>query len=84
MLANTLQMRTILRSVINVNKINNNAFAFLFGADKQYYKVMYGVFNNLDEAKNALEKLDIQLKKNQPRIEEIYIKQNLYKKYNQK
>ena len=69
---------------INLNKINNNAFAFLFGENKQYYKVMYGVFNNLDEAKNALEKLDIKLKKNQPRVEEIYIKQNLYKKYNQK
>ena len=76
---NTINLATFVtaqesENFINLNKINNNAFAFLFGENKQYYKVMYGVFNNLDEAKNALEKLDIKLKKNQPRVEEIYIK----------
>jgi len=69
---------------INLNKINNNAFVFLFGEDKQYYKVMYGIFNSDIDAKDALSKMDIKLKRNHPRVEEIYIKQNLYKKYNQK
>lgn len=71
-------------SFINLNKINDNAFAFLFGEGKQYYKVMYGIFNSDIEAKDTLTKMDIKLKRNQPRVEEIYIKQNLYKKYNQK
>lgn len=71
-------------SFINSNEISNDSFSFLFGQDKQYYKVMYGIFNNYDEAKEALENLSIKLKATKPRVEKIYIKQNLYKKYNDK
>lgn len=71
-------------SFINSNGISNDSFAFLFGQDKQYHKVMYGIFNSYDEAKEALENLSIKLKATKPRIEKIYIKQNLYKKYNDK
>lgn len=69
---------------INENRITQDAFAFLFGEEQQFYKVMYGVFDNYEEAKEAKSNLNQELQKSGPRIERITIKQNLYKKYNEK
>lgn len=69
---------------INMNKINNDAFAFLFGQEEQYYKVMYGIFDSYAQAKEAIGKLSQEIQNNNPKIEPIHIKQNLYKKYNEK
>ncbi len=45
---------------------------------------MYGVFDSYEEAKEAQNNLAKALQKNGPRVERITIKQNLYKKYNEK
>jgi adhesin transport system outer membrane protein len=65
------------------NNITNQSFAFLFGQDEQYYKVMYGVFDTYQEAKEAIQLLSKEIRNNNPRIEPIHIKQNLFKKYNE-
>lgn len=65
------------------NKKYIDMFAFRFGYDKQYYKVMGGIYKSYAEAKKALKNLPKRiLKKNKPRIEKISIKQKLYHKYN--
>jgi adhesin transport system outer membrane protein len=69
---------------INENNITKDSFAFLFGEDEQFYKVMYGVFDTYEEAKEAKHNLSQELQKSGPRVERITIKQNLYKKYNEK
>jgi septal ring-binding cell division protein DamX len=65
------------------NNITNQSFAFLFGQDEQYYKVMYGVFDTYQEAKEAIQLLSKEIRNNNPRIEPIHIKQDLFKKYNE-
>jgi hypothetical protein len=69
---------------INENNITQDSFAFLFGEDEQFYKVMYGIFDTYEEAKKAKHNLRQELQKSGPRVERITIKQNLYKKYNEK
>ena len=69
---------------MNMNQISNEAFSFLFGEKEQYYKVMYGVFGSYDEAKVAISKLSEAIRENNPKIEPIHVKQDLYKKYNEK
>jgi adhesin transport system outer membrane protein len=69
---------------INENNITKDSFAFLFGEDEQFYKVMYGIFDTYEEAKEAKHNLSQELQKSGPRVEKITIKQNLYKKYNEK
>ncbi len=70
---------------IKENNISESSFAFLFGQEEQYYKVMCGIFNSYNEAKEFIKNLSEKVQKeNQPRIEPISIKQNLYKKYNEK
>lgn len=62
--------------------IEENSFSFEFGVDIKYYKIMYGIYDTYDDAKIALDNLDKKLLSNNPRIENITIKQNLYHKYN--
>lgn len=64
------------------HKIENNAFALRFGKPKSMYKIMLGIFDTKLEAKKAMSELSSRLKRNQPRVEQIEIKQKLYKKYN--
>ncbi|SKB37954.1 TolC family protein [Malaciobacter marinus] len=60
--------------------IEDTSFVFSFG-DKNLAKVMYGVFENYEQAKKALEELPLNLRKNSPYIEKIAKKQDLYNKY---
>lgn len=66
---------------IEKNKIEDNAFSFLFGEDEQYYKVMYGIFDSYAQGQEVLSQLKKGLVENSPWVERITIKQNLYKKY---
>lgn len=72
---NTITFKEKNRSYIEI-------FTFPFGYDKVYYKAMGGIYKSYDEAQEALSNLPEQLLKNNPRIEQISIKQQLYKKYN--
>jgi adhesin transport system outer membrane protein len=67
---------------IENEQLQKEAFSFIFGQDKQYYKVMFGVFDTYEEAQKAISTLSDEVQKNAPRIEKIEIKQALYKKYN--
>jgi outer membrane protein, adhesin transport system len=64
------------------NHIHETAFSFMFGEEKIYSKVMYGIFDTYEEAKEAVKNLPKKLQENKPRVEPIHIKQALYEKYN--
>lgn len=69
---------------IEAYRLKDKAFVFKFGADKTYYKTMYGVFDTYSDAQKALKNLHSDLKSNKPLIEIISLKQDLYHKYNSK
>ena len=69
---------------IRQNGIASKSFSFLFGEERTYSKVMYGVFESYQEAQEAIKSLPKAIRRNTPRIEPIYIKQDLYKKYHLK
>lgn len=64
------------------HNILNESFSFSFGYKKPFQKIMYGIYNTKKDAKLALSRLSKSLKRNMPRVEKIFIKQNLYSKYN--
>ena len=65
-----------------MKKIVKNSFVFNYGDEKEWTKVMYGVFASYDEANDALEKLNNIKEKYEPIIELLDSKQKLYYKYN--
>ncbi len=68
--------------LLKKEKINKNSFVFTYGENKEWVKVMYGVYETYEESSEALYKL-VSIKNNyQPIIEKIRTKQELYKKYN--
>ena len=69
------------QALINRNTINKNAFFFSFGKEGISQKIMYGLFESKAEAKIAISKLSKELRRNQPRVEKVTIKQRLHKKY---
>ena len=69
---------------LNRYDINSSAFYFSFGYEKPLQKIMYGVFDSKEEALKALGELSTELKRNQPRVERVVIKQKLFKKYHPK
>jgi septal ring-binding cell division protein DamX len=64
------------------NRIEEKAFSFIFGEETSNSKVMYGVFDTYQEAQEAAKNLPKTLRRNNPRVEQIQNKQDLYKKYN--
>ncbi len=72
------------QKLLDKYKINNNSFYFSFGKIKKLQKIMMGIYDSRHEAKIALNSLPKSLKKAQPRIELISIKQKLYHKYHSK
>ena len=77
-----------LRDVSKVEKfldyynISDKAFLFTVGENKDKIKVMYGSYSTREEVLDALSKLSSDLiKSNNPYIEKIHRKQDLYKEY---
>ncbi|MGB5867524.1 MAG: TolC family protein [Arcobacteraceae bacterium] len=68
--------------LITRENIEKESFVFAYGEEKEWIKVVYGVFATYDEANIALNKLDNLKAKYEPVIELIQIKQDLYHKYN--
>lgn len=66
---------------IKENLMDSNSFAFQYGKKLNLFKVVYGVFETYDEAKNRLDMLSFP-EKYYPIIEKVGKKQELYKKYN--
>jgi len=62
------------------NNIKNNTFTVAFVKNgKTYYKVMYGLYSNKKDAKEAIKNLPKNLSRNKPTIEGVARKQVLYK-----
>lgn len=78
----TLSSMDIAGRVVKDANIDQHSFAFAFGKDGKWIKLMMGVYVTYDEAKEALNALgDVKIKYN-PVIEKIALKQELYKKFN--
>lgn len=77
-----LYNETDAKQFLKNNNLDDNAFYFSFGKEKKYIKVMMGVYNTKAEADTALSNLNSTLKRNQPKIERVTVKQKLYNKYN--
>ena len=69
------------KSFLNRYNLNDNAFYFSFGQEKTLYKIMMGIYDSRKDAQDVLNNLPTSLKRSQPRVESIIIKQKLYKKY---
>jgi len=70
------------KKLILDENIVKNSFVFNYGDEKEWTKVMYGVFTSYDEANDALEQLNNIKEKYEPIIELLDSKQKLYYKYN--
>mgnify|MGYP005846688499 CR=1 FL=1 len=67
-----------------VNEYNLNkqeAFTYSYGVNEKSAKVVYGIFDNITEAKSAMKNLPNEILKNKPYVDNISKHQNLYKKY---
>ncbi len=62
------------------NSMNNNALAYKYGKNKDYARVVYGAYENKDDAKNAIENINFTDAKDL-RVTNIKKHQNLYKEF---
>jgi len=67
------------KAFIKKHHIEDNTFLIKFNKNKEYIKIMYGVFKNKQEAIDNLNNLSNELKRNKPTIEGVARKQELYK-----
>ena len=67
--------------LVTNEKIYENSFIFSYGEEKEWVKVLYGVFKTYEEANESLMQLESIKNRYEPIIEIIESKQNLYKKY---
>ena len=58
------------------------ANTYSFGPEMKSAKVIYGIFESIDEAKAAISNLPAAVKANQPYVDKIIKHQKLYSKYN--
>jgi len=70
------------QELIDEEKIYRNSFVFLYGDQKEWVKVVYGLFQTYEEASLELEKRKALKQKYDPIIETINSKKELYRKYN--
>lgn len=59
-----------------------DVYLYEFGPEKKSTKIIYGIFNSVDEAKVALNKLPESIRKNKPYIDNVKKHQKLFLKYN--
>ena len=78
----TLSSMDIAGKIVKDANIDQLSFAFAFGKERKWIKLMMGVYATYDEAKEALNALgDVKTRYN-PVIEKIALKQELYEKFN--
>jgi hypothetical protein len=78
----TLSSMNIAGKIIEDAKMTKNSFAFYFGKNKEWVKLMVGVYPTYEEASEALDALGDIKTKYMPVIEKISSKQRLYRKFN--
>lgn len=62
------------------NSMKNNALAYKYGKNKDYARVVYGAYENKDDAKNAIENINF-IEAKDIRITNIKNHQKLYKEF---
>lgn len=67
---------------LDKHDLNDNAFYFSYKDVNVLQRIVMGIYDSFVEAKRDLHSLSKELKRNQPIIERISRKQNLYYKYN--
>jgi adhesin transport system outer membrane protein len=78
----TLSSMDLAGKIVKDANIQERSFAFAFGKESKWIKLMMGVYTTYDEAKEALNSLGEINTKYNPVIEKISLKQELYKKFN--
>jgi len=71
------------QELLKKEKIYNNSFVFKYGEEKDLVKVVYGIFENYDDAAITLNSMKNIKQKYEPVIEPIANKQSLFRQYNQ-
>ena len=79
----TLSSMEMAGKIIEDANITKDSFAFYFGKDKKWVKLMMGVYPTYEDARFALEALGNIKTKYMPVIEKISSKQTLYRKFNE-
>jgi hypothetical protein len=79
----TLSSMEMAGKIIEEANIIKSSFAFYFGKDKKWVKLMMGVYPTYEEASFALESLGSLKTEYMPIIEKISSKQRLYRKFNE-
>ncbi len=64
------------------NDISDKAVAHLYGKNKNGVRVVYGLYNSYDEAKEAIKQLSKRLRGNSPFVQKLTTMQHFYQKYN--
>lgn len=78
----TLSSMDITGKIVKGANIQESSFAFYFGKENRWVKLMMGVYSTYEEAKAALDSLGHINIMYTPVIEKIALKQELYKKFN--
>lgn len=78
----TLSSMEMAGTLVKNAGIARNSFAFYFGKEKKWVKLMMGVYATYEEAKKAMESLGDVGIMYKPVIEKIALKQELYRKFN--
>jgi septal ring-binding cell division protein DamX len=78
----TLSSMDLAGKIVKDANIQERSFAFAFGKESKWIKLMSGVYATYGEAKEALNSLGEINTKYNPVIEKISLKQELYKKFN--
>ncbi len=69
------------KQYIKENNLGKDAYSFEFGPKLQRSKVLYGVYNSVEEAKEAMKSFNAEILSNEPYVDFINKHQLLYAKY---
>ena len=65
-----------------INYLYEDTLAFPIGSQNSYYRVIYGLYKTQQEAKDAIDSLSDELKKNLPYVSRIRTNQRKFESYN--
>ncbi|PLY09810.1 MAG: hypothetical protein C0625_01025 [Arcobacter sp.] len=66
----------------NMHNLTKNVLAYPIGSVNSYYRVIYGLYESSEDARNAIENLDPELRKNIPYVSRVSTNQKKFESYN--
>ena len=73
-----------LRQFLIKNNLKEDTLAYSLGSANNYYRVLYGNFDNYSKAKEAIDNLSNELKSNTPYVSKVRTQQRKFESYNQR